>query len=67
MKDWQLHVAAGALIALLAVVGFGREVLQHDWTLTGHQWAEAIAWPAGGLAVLGLVLGVLELRRRRRK
>lgn len=61
MKGWKIHAAAGALIALLAIVGFGREVLQHDWSLTGHQLWEGAAWPLGGLAVLLVGLGVLRI------
>lgn len=60
MKGWKLHLAAGGLVGLLAVVGFGREVLQHDWSLTHHQLLEGAAWPLGGLGVL--VLGLLVLR-----
>lgn len=65
MKGWKLHAAAGALLALLAVVGFGREVLQHSWDLSNHQLLEGAAWPLGGLVVLVGGLGVLRLAKGR--
>lgn len=64
-RDWTLHFAGGALIGLLAIVGYGREVIQHDWSLSPHQWWEAVTWPLGGLAVLLAGLGLLELWKKR--
>lgn len=63
MRGWRIHAAAGGLLALLAVVGFGREVLQHDWSLSPHQFWEGAAWPLGGLVVLVGGLGVLRLAK----
>lgn len=64
-QDWLLHLGGGAIIGVLAVVGYGREVLQHDWSLSPHQWLEAAAWPLGGLVVLVAALGILALRKKR--
>jgi hypothetical protein len=65
-RGWMLHLGAGAIVGLLAVVGFGREVLQHDWSLTGHQFWEGAAWPLGGIVVLVLGLGLLRLVKSQR-
>ena len=53
MKDpgWLLHLVVGGMIMLLALLGVGREVLQHDWSLSLHQWIEGLSWPAGGIFV----------------
>ena len=63
-----LHMIAGAVIggltratpyetlAVLAVFGYGREVLQHkSFLLSGHQWIEAVCWPIGGWIALFVV------------
>ena len=39
-------------ILVLILGGWIREVLQHDLTLTLHQWIEALAWPVGGVLVV---------------
>jgi hypothetical protein len=53
----------GAIAALLifgfAVLGWVREVWQHDLRLTRHQWAEAVSWPAGAALGYGAALPVL--------
>ena len=56
-----LHLGIPALdiLAALALGGWLREVRQHDWRLTRHQWLEALAWPAGGVAVYGIGLLLL--------
>ena len=46
-SGWKLHFVAGALGVPWFVLGYLREVMQHDWELTAHQWLEALAWPAG--------------------
>jgi len=58
-RGWQLHAAVGGVIGALAVLGIGREVVQHGWSLTAHQWLEALAWPVGGLAVV--LVGLLAI------
>ena len=50
-------VIGGAAVALgipgllsvvtLALFGWTREVVQHDLSLSLHQWVEAASWPAG--------------------
>ena len=60
-RGYLLHAGAGLVVGALAVLGIGREVLQHDWTLSPHQWLEALAWPAGGLAAILVGLGVIGL------
>lgn len=62
---WAWHGLAGGVVGALGVFGFAREVLQHDWTLSLHQWIEALAWPAGGLVVV--VVGSMVLARRKRR
>jgi len=60
------HGLAGGVVGALAVVGYGREALQHGWSLSLHQWIEGAAWPAGGLAVVvagSALLGWLKRRR----
>ncbi len=64
-----LHLLGGAGLLLFAVsplwaqvlliLAFGvtREIRQHDFSLTPHQWTEALAWPVGAiLAALVLKL-----------
>lgn len=65
---WLLHALGGLAIAAVAVLpvpwwltlpglalfGWIREVLQHDLSLTPHQWLEALAWAAGGALGIGL-------------
>ena len=60
-RGWALHAAAGGVVGLLFALGYGREVAQHVWSLTAHQWLEALAWPAGGLVAIALGLGVIAL------
>ena len=43
----------------LALFGVLREMLQHDISLTLHQWVEGLAWPTGGL-VGGILVAVLR-------
>lgn len=58
--------AAGVIIGIpgwvlflsLAFFGWAREVIQHDLTLTRHQWTEALAWPFGSYGML-VILTVL--------
>ena len=66
---WLWHTLAGAALAAVAVLpvpwwlvlpallaaGFAREVVQHDWWLSLHQWVEAVAWPLGGMLGVALV------------
>lgn len=46
-------------LALVALGGWLREVLQHDLDLTRHQWIEALSW-ASGAAGAWLALEVLR-------
>ena len=72
-RGWLIHAGAGAIvggffvIGLLTVLGVGREWLQHpgDLALSLHQWAEALAWPAGALLVIVAVLIVVRVRKGR--
>ena len=54
-------IAAAGVMVALAAGGYAREVIQHDHTLTGHQWLEAMAWPIGGAVGAALSLGVQAL------
>jgi len=60
------HGIAGITVGALAVLGFTREVLQHDWSLTPWQILEAISWPLGGLVAIGIGLVVIKLLKRRK-
>lgn len=63
-----LHLGAGGLIVGLAIVGISREIIQHDWSLTLHQWIEALAWPVGGILVafVGIPLAQWIIKRNRK-
>lgn len=68
-----LHALVGALIMASAVFGgafgllgaivlygIGREMTQHDFSLTLHQWVEALAWGAGAAVALWIGYYVLS-------
>ena len=54
-------ITAACVMVALAAGGWGREVVQHDLKLTGHQWFEAMAWPIGGAVGAALSLGAQAL------
>lgn len=56
-----LHLGAGFLTICLFLGGYLREVQQHDWSLSLHQWIEALAWGIGGL--IGWFFGVPLFKR----
>ena len=58
------HGLAGGIVMLLAVGGFSRELVQHDWPLSPHQWLEALAWPAVGLVVAFLAWPMIKRLRK---
>ena len=60
---WALHAGAGGTVGALFVIGYAKEawIDGHGWSLTWpHQWAEALAWPAGGLLTIVVGIGIIE-------
>lgn len=54
-------------MGVMFFIGYGREIYQHDWTLTLHQHKEALEWPVGYLCVMVPGLVVLEIWKRRKR
>lgn len=64
-RGWIAHAVVAGAGALWFLFGYIREVIQHDWNLTLHQWLEALAWPAGWFLISLLGLLIIALIKRR--
>ncbi len=61
-----LHALVGAVIVVLFAGGYLREALWdgHGWSLTLHQWIEAVSWGLGGLVAAFFVWPMVRRFRK---